>query len=154
MLFKLSPFPSENGSLMDYKYENLIRRITSIGFNIDTDFPSSTQVEGNRDGVLVFCDYEEDEDGYFTGESIEYTGTFADAIQAAIDCRVYDLTIEGLTRNEAMELLLSTEYRAKTFELFNICEPMSGLVVNGTRFALEDGELINEDFGKWPFDDE
>ena len=150
----MSAFPSEKRSGMDDKYENLIRRITGIGFNLHTDFPSSTQVEGNRDGVLVFCDYEEDEDGYFTGESIEYTGTFADAIQAAIGGVVYDLTIDGLTRDEAMELLLSTEYRSKTFELLNICEPWSGLVVNGTRFALEDGELVNEDFGKWPFDDE
>jgi len=139
---------------MDDKYENLIRRITSIGFDINTDFPSSTQVEGNRDGVLVFCAYEEDEDGYFTGETREYTGTFADAIQEAIDCVVYDLTIEGLTRDEAVELLLLPEHRAKTFELLNICEPWSGLVVNGTRFSLEDGELVNEDFGKWPFESE
>jgi hypothetical protein len=139
---------------MDDKYEDLIRRITSIGFNLHTDFPSSTQVEGNRDGVLIFCAYEEDEDGYFTGETSDHTGTFADAIQEAIDCRVYDLTIEGLTRNEAMELLLSPEYRAKTFELVKFCEPWDGLLVNNTRFALEDGELVNEDFGKWPFDDE
>ena len=139
---------------MDDKYEDLIRRITSIGFNLHTDFPSSTQVEGNRDGVLIFCAYEEDEDGYFTGETSDHTGTFADAIQEAIDCRVYDLTIEGLTRNEAMELLLSPEYRTKTFELAKICEPWEGLLVNTTRFKLEDGELVNEDFGKWPFDDE
>jgi hypothetical protein len=139
---------------MDDKYENLIRRITSIGFDINTDFPSSTQVEGNRDGVLVFCAYEEDEDGYFTGETREYTGTFADAIQEAINSVVAELTIEGLTRNEAMELLLSPEYRAKTFELAEICEPFEGLLVNTTRFKLEDGGLVNEDFGKWPFDDE
>ena len=139
---------------MDDKHEKLIRRITSIGFNLDSAFPSSTQVEGNRDGILVFCDYEEDEDGYFTGETSEHTGNFVDAIQEAIYCRVYDLTIEGLTRDEAVELLLLPEHRAKTFELLNICEPWSGLAVNGTRFTLEDGELVNEDFGKWPFESE
>lgn len=35
----------------------------------------------------------------------------------AIDCVVSQMTIDGLTSDEAIELLLSPDYRAKTFEL-------------------------------------
>lgn len=139
---------------MDYTYENLIRRISSIGFNMDSDFPSNVQVEGNREGVLVFTEYEEDDDGYFTGNSREYTGTFADAIQEAIDCVAWDLSFGGLSRDEALTLLLAPEYRTKTFELIDLCDSWGGLSINGTRFTIEDGQLVNEDFGVWPFENE
>jgi len=138
---------------MDYKYQELVRRITSVGLDIDSDSPAEVQVDGATDGVLHFLEYEVDEDGFISSVPREYDGTFADALQAAIDCVAKDLTIGGLSRDEAITLLLSPEYRSKTFELVESCEVWGGLVFNGTRFTLEDGQLVNEDFGPWPFED-
>ena len=90
---------------MDNKYENLIRRITSVGLDIDSESPADIQVDGSTDGVLHFLEYDVDDEGYITTLPREYDGTFADAIQAAIDCDVKDLTIDGLSRDEAVELL-------------------------------------------------
>ena len=139
---------------MDYKITNLISRITSIGLDIDSDSPAAIQVDGATDGVLHFLEYEVDDEGYITTLPREYDGTFADAIQAAIDCVANDLTIGGLSRDEAVELLLSPDYRAKTLELIEYCDGWGGLAINGTRFTLEDGQLVNEDFGPWPFEED
>ena len=139
---------------MDSKYENLIRRITSVGLDIDSESPADIQVDGSTDGVLHFLEYDVDDEGYITTLPREYDGTFADAIQAAIDCVAKDLTIGGLSRDEAVELLMSPDFRAKTLELIDYCGAWGGLEINGTRFTFEDGQLVNEDFGPWPFEDE
>ncbi len=100
---------------MDSKYENLIRRITSVGLDIDSESPADIQVDGSTDGVLHFLEYDIDDEGYITTLPREYDGTFADAIQAAIDCVAKDLTVGGLSRDEAVELLMSPDFRAKGF---------------------------------------
>jgi hypothetical protein len=139
---------------MEARHEELIKQITSIGFKMDTDLPLSIQVESASDGVMTFCEYEEDDDGYFTSESREYTGTFLEALQVACDEVSYRLDIDGLTRDEAVELLLSPDYRTLTLELAERSEPFGGLHINGTCFSVEGGQLVNEDFGPWPFEDE
>jgi hypothetical protein len=64
------------------------------------------------------------------------------------------LSFGGLSRDEALTLLLAPEYRTKTFELIDLCDSWGGLSINGTRFTIEDGQLVNEDFGVWPFENE
>ncbi len=139
---------------MEARYEELIKRITSIWFKMDSDFPLSVHVESGGDGVMTFWEDEEDDDGYLTGESREYTGTFLEALQVACDTVSYQLDIDGLTRDEAVELLLSSDYRTLTLELAEKSEPFGGLYINGTCFSVEGGQLVNEDFGPWPFGDE
>jgi hypothetical protein len=139
---------------MDDVYEQLIRKITGIGFDIDTDFPRLTQIASAHDGVMHFFEYEEDDEGYINNLPIQYEGTFAEALQAAISCSTRELTFDGLSRDEAVQLLLSPDYRTLTTNLVNGCPDMGGLAINGTRFYFEKGQLINEEFGVWPFKDE
>jgi len=136
---------------MEDRYENLIKKITGIGFKMDTDFPLSVQVENAHDGVLTFCEYEEDSDGYFTGKTREYTGTFSDALQMACDEVSYQVNLDGLTRDEAVELMLSPDFRDLTLELAERSEAFGGLCINGTSFNHEGDQLVNEDLGPWPF---
>lgn len=138
---------------MSFQIDNLISRIKSIGFDLDSDFPGLIQVDSARDGVMHFLEYDEDEDGFITTPPREYDGTFTDAIQAAIDCVISAIDIDGLSRDEAVTLLMSPAFREKTSELIRNTDGWGGLAINGTRFSLIDNKLVNEDFGEWPFAD-
>jgi hypothetical protein len=139
---------------MSLNCNELIRKITGVAFNMDTDSPSCVQVETARAGELMLSEYPEDESGNITGPPTTRSVDFVEMIDVAIGCVVWQMEIMGLTRDEAVTLLLCDPYREKTFELVKMCGVVGGLEINGTRFELVDGKLVNEDFGPWPFDDQ
>lgn len=129
----------------DFRIENLEKRITKVGLDEDTDFPCEVQVDSASDGVMHFIRFDVDDYGYIDGPPHEYDGTFADALQEAIDRGVSEIEIGGLSAREALDLLLSPKFHSQTIELFEHNGDGNGIAINGLRLFLEGGHLLDED---------
>ncbi len=126
---------------MTDRYNNLIRRITGIGFDIGSDWPGNTQIESARDGVMTFSEYPVDDYGYITGPPSCWDGTFEDAMSEAE--WVTELDIRGLTDEEVFELVTSPRYQDKLMDLAAKSELGDRIFrINGIGFLSYDGELF------------
>ena len=122
----------------------LVRQVTKVGLNADTDYPCEVQVERAADGRMICIRYHLNEDGYTTGVRTEFDATFAEVLQVALDASVYMIDIEGLHDGADIQLLSAPEYWPMISRLLGERggEP---LYVNGETYAASEDGLVHHD---------
>ena len=133
--------------MMHDRITSLIKKITSVGFDIHTDYPSNCQVESADNGVMTLSYYDEREDGTFVFPPTYVDGDFAAVMHAALVYEPWSLDIDGLTEQEAFDVVTAPDHLMALQELAQRSELGDQMFrVNGVGFAMHDDELLSSTF--------
>lgn len=118
--------------------EQLVKQVESVFIGSGTDYPSTFEASGGKNGVLQILETLLDDDGINTGDCDEFEGTLLDVIKcaAAEGGKFGYIDIEGLTAAEAAFVLSDPKFIEAATE---IASADGDLNINGVNYELRTG---------------